>query len=118
MKSFIRILLIFLPLVILTSFVHKQDQKENVEVVFNRTLKFDDLVSIKNELADKGITLEYKKLEFDENGGLITIYFKVDCNDGFKGSAGKSHLTNQSKIGFYRNYLESSKEPFGTGDLE
>lgn len=89
-----------------------------IEVIFNRLTKFNDLVKIKFDLAEKGITLEYKKLEFDENGGLVGIDFKVDCNDGFKGSSQNLKLTNQSKFGFFRDYSKTSSSAFGTGNLE
>lgn len=89
-----------------------------IEVIFNRLTKFNDLVKIKLDLAEKGITLEYKKLEFDENGGLLSINFNVDCNDGFKGSSQNLNLTNQNKFGFYRDYSKTSTSAFGTGNLE
>ena len=124
MKNLIWTLLFLSVFVILTGFGIKQNltnsnsKKDNIEVIFNRRLKFDDLVEIKNDLSEKGITLDFKKLEFDENGGLLVVYFKVDCNDGFSGSAGKSNLTNQCRFGFYRNYSNGSENPFGTGGIK
>lgn len=124
MKKLIKTLPILIVFVIVSGFGIKhiskgENAKENrIEVVFNRTFKFNDLVKIKLDLAEKGISFYYKKLEFDENGGFINIGFKVDCNDGFSGSAQKSNLINQSKYGFYRDYSEDANSPFGTGVIE
>lgn len=89
-----------------------------IQVVFTRHLKFNDLVKIKLDMAEAGITLDYKKLEFDENGGLMAIAFVVDCNDGFSGGASNYQISNNSKFGFFRDYNEESKTPFGTGAVE
>ena len=91
--------------------------KAKVEVVFNRQLDFNDIVKIKLDLSQKGIIINYKMVAFDENGKLKSINFFVDCNDGFSGSASEDNLTNQSKIGFYRDYSKNISSPFGTGGL-
>ena len=94
-----------------------ETDKKRIEVSLNRTMDFNDLVMIKLDLAENGITINYKLLEFDENNGLRTIDFKVDCHDGFSGSARNTNVQNQSKFGFYRDYDENSASPFGTGNL-
>lgn len=90
---------------------------ERIEVVFNNQMEFDDLVKIRSELKNKGITLGYKKLIFDSEKKLSEIAFEVDCKDGFSGSAA-CKLDNQTKIGFYRDYTKDSESPFGTGNFE
>ncbi len=70
--------------------------------MFNRKLDFNDIVKIKLDMSQKGIVLDYKKLQFDEYGKLILINFSVDCKDGFSGSASNDQLRNQSRFGFYR----------------
>jgi hypothetical protein len=112
---------ILLPLLVLLTVVTgsagfkspKPDKR--VEVLFNRTMEFADIVKIKLEVAQKGIVLDYQKLLFDENGKLKEISFKVDCKDGFSGSASNGKLTNYSKFGFFRDYSPSAPLPFGTG---
>jgi hypothetical protein len=47
------------------------------------------LENIKAGLKKENIDLNFEKLEFDSaDGKLSFIKFSVDCNDGFKGSAG------------------------------
>ncbi len=92
-----------------------------VQVAFTNELTFENLISIKNNLNTKGITINYKKIEFDENNQLLFIDFEVDCNDGFKGSFAIGHLNSinkEKRIGFYRDYSKKSKSPFGTGFLK
>ena len=81
-------------------------------------MKFNDLVKIKLDLAEKGISIDYKLLEFDENGGLKSLEFKVDCNDGVSGSAKNAKIYNNTNFGFFRDYSDSAKVPFGTGGLD
>jgi hypothetical protein len=87
-----------------------------VEVVFHRRMTFADLVKIQKELAGKSIVLDYRKLEFDEEGKLLAIHFGVDCGDGFKGDAYR-RLTYDSRFGFFRDYAKDAMTPFGTGNL-
>jgi hypothetical protein len=87
-----------------------------IEVVFNSQMKIDDLVKIKSDLSQKEIVLNYRKLEFDENGKLCLINFYVDCKDGFKGGA-ESTLSNQRRFGFYRDYSKDVATPFEAGNL-
>ena len=89
-------------------------QPNRSQVTFHRKLQFNDLVKIKLDIAEKGISLNYDRLAFDENGGLSQIAFRVDCNDGFKGTAHSHQIFNQSKTGFYRDYDDAASSPFGT----
>ena len=87
-----------------------------VEVVFHRRMTFADLVKIQKELAGKSIVLDYRKLEFDEEGMLLAIHFRVDCGDGFTGDA-QRRLTYESRFGFFSDYAKDAMTPFGTGNL-
>ena len=95
--------------------------KDKIEVAFTNELTFDSLVFIKKDLQTRGITINYRLIEFDEKNQLMAIDCAVDCNDGFKGgfSIGSLNSTNKDRrTGFYRNYSEKSKSAFGTGNLE
>lgn len=121
MKLFISILLVSVMFLSLSSFTTTVQQNVNdtsskIEIRFNHQLVFNDLANIKLNLAHKGITLEYKYLNFDEEGYLVAISFSVDCNDGMRGSADNYNVTNNSKIGFYRDYNKKAKSPFGVSD--
>lgn len=125
MKKLAKILLIVLVFFIVSGFENSETPKndddtnnERIEVIFNSTLKFNDLVKIKLDMAEKGISLMYRELKFNKNGKLISIDFKVDCNDGFSGSAHQNSLSTQSKIGFYRDYSDNTSSPFGTGRID
>jgi len=84
--------------------------KNNVEIIFNRKSHFDQLVSFRDKvLKENGIVLTYKSLKFDEQGDLISIEIKVDCKDGFAGSAVTDHITNSSNFGFLQRLLFSEK---------
>src|SRR5687768_208792 len=123
MKHLLSLLLTATVLITTSSFMNyhfakeSDGEKSEVQVIFNRQLEFNDLVKIKLDLSQKGITINFQKLVFDESGKLKSIDFKVDCNDGFSGSASESNLTNQSRFGFYRNYSKEAKSPFGTGNV-
>jgi hypothetical protein len=93
--------------------------KHIAEIIFNRKIKFNDLVIFRNKvLKEDNIVLDYKSLTFDANGGLSSIKISVDCKDGFSGTATSGELKNDSKFGFKRDYTPSSKEPFTVGTLE
>ncbi|WP_442267363.1 N-acetylmuramoyl-L-alanine amidase [Tenacibaculum sp. ZS6-P6] len=88
-----------------------------VKIAFTNDLTFEDLTQIKKDLLDKGITVEYKKIEFDKNNKLQAIGCFVDCNDGFNGYFFTNYLNGSRKYGFYRDYDINSSSPFGTGSL-
>ncbi|MDQ2656427.1 MAG: hypothetical protein M3Y60_03325 [Bacteroidota bacterium] len=93
------------------------EDKGRIEVSFNRKMEFNDLVKIKLDLAEAGITIQYRLLEFDEQGGLKALDFTVDCNDGFSGGDKSTEIFNQTRWGFYRDYRANVESPFGTGRL-
>lgn len=89
-----------------------------IQAYFTNDLSLDELTEVKNKLAENGISIFYRNLEFDENGGLLGISCDVDCTDGFKGSfsIGMLNSVNKNKrIGFVRNYSSDTKTPFCTG---
>ncbi len=97
----------------------KNELIEPVKITFTNQLTFDELTTIKIDLENQGITIQYKKLEFDENNKLKTIACFIDCNDGFKGSFVANHIELATKkIGFSRDYDLNSSSPFETGVLK
>lgn len=91
-------------------------QKDKVAVRFNHQMEFNDLVKIKLDLAEAGITIHYEKLVFDRQHKLTEIAFAVDCNDGFSGGAATGNLYDNSEFGFLRDY--KGPVPFATGGLD
>jgi hypothetical protein len=90
------------------------DKKSRIEVFFNSGTGFTELVMIKAQLETKGIVMNYKKIEYNKNGELVSIHFFVDCRDGFSGSASTDNL-KKVPFGFYRDYSKDAASPFGTG---
>lgn len=88
-----------------------------MRVVFSNKLRIDDLVKIKSDTKEKGILVDFLKLEFDESGKLPAKKFKVDCKDGYAVTAASKKLYQDSQFGFYRNFSNSSNDPFGIGNL-
>ncbi len=95
-----------------------KNEKDRIEVTFNRKMDFNDLVRVKLELADKGITISYRMLQFDETGGLKAIDFSVDFHDGLSGSAKSIKIYNNSRFGFFRDYKKDAEIPVLFGNLE
>lgn len=93
-------------------------EKELIEVSFNSTMTIEDLVSIRAQLQEKDIELHYVHAYFYDNGDLSSISFKVDCKDGFSGSANQKYLKRKSRFGFRRAYGKDVRSPFGTGNLK
>jgi transcriptional regulator with XRE-family HTH domain len=93
---------------------------KRVEAAFTHNLTFDSLVHIKQELQNIGITIHYKKIEFDVHNLLLSINCQVISNDGFSGSFGieKLNMLSDRRFGFYRDYSPKSASPFGTGLLD
>ena len=120
MKQLFSILLIGMFCVSASSFkpINAPKDPTRIQVIFNCQLEFNDLVKIKLDLSQKGITIDYKMVAFDKYGKLKSIDFFVDCRDGFSGSANEANLSNQSRIGFYRDYSKDAKSPFGTGVID
>lgn len=123
MKNIVRTFPILFAFAVASAFTlntseHGRGSNDRIEVSFNAKMQFNDLVKIKLDLAEAGITIQYRVLKFDDQGGLRALDFKVDCNDGFSGSADNMAITNQTHWGFFRDYRKDVERPFGTGGLE
>lgn len=102
----------------LTIELNEDKSISKIQAYFTNDLSLDELTEVKNKLAENGISIFYRNLEFDEKGGLLGISCDVDCADGFKGSfsIGMLNSVNKNKrIGFVRNYSSDTKTPFCTG---
>lgn len=90
-------------------------QGDLIEVTFTNQLTWEDLHQIKLDLAAREITLDYVKLEFNEEKKLISLDFEVDCNDNYRGGASGQFYSNKNALGFHRDYQEGTESPFGAG---
>lgn len=105
----------------LTIQLNEDNSIKRIEAAFTNNLTADSLENIKNELQNRGITVNYKILEFDLNKHLLKINCEVNCNDGYNGSflIGMLNAENKNKrFGFYRDYSKNAVNPFGTGLIE
>ena len=94
---------------------------KRVDAAFAHNLTLDSLVQIKKDLQEIGITIHYKKIEFDVHNLLLNLDCEVICNDGFSGSFGTGDLSTRNRnerIGFFRDYTPNCGIPFGTGRLD
>jgi len=92
---------------------------KRIEASFTNNLTLDSLIQIKKDLQDRGITVHYRRLEFNTHNLLSSIDCQVICNDGFSGSFETKITQNKDRrIGFFRDYSPNSESPFGTGGLD
>ena len=74
-----------------------------------------ELDRIKEDAAKKGISIEYENLEII-NGKIEAISLKVDCNDGYSGTASSTNIP-KTGIGFIRDYSENADVSFQMGKV-
>ncbi len=90
---------------------------KRIEVRFSNYLTFDSLTYIKNDLKVKGITISYKKIDFDEKGRLSEIDCAVESSlSGESGSFSLIGFSKDDKIGFLYDYSKNAKMKFCAGD--
>jgi hypothetical protein len=96
--------------------VEDQIQNEGVFVVkiFKSTTRAE-LEKYKAEAKELDIDIEYENLEIID-GKIEAITLKVDCNDGFSGTASTTNIP-ESGIGFIRDYREDADIPFVIGRI-
>ena len=100
-----------------SSEIQTLELKKNVLVIFNHTLTYNDIVTIKQDLSKKEIILTYRRLVFDENSKLQGISYEVRCGK-YGGGDDVDNLTNESRIGFYRDYSKNAPKDFICGNLK
>lgn len=105
--------------VFLTNFTGQDNAaRQRVEIVFSKHTSFSELVRIRDHCEKKGILLGYKKVEYNEQGELMSLSFRVDCSDGFEGFGSSEKLDDEKKFGFFRDYGDNAVSPFGAGYFE
>lgn len=108
---------------IYTSIITKYNSDKSIsriEVRFSTRLTFDSLVYIQNDLKLKGITVDYKTINFDEKGNLKEIYCRVNTKLSGQGGAFGINFsmpeTKDRKMGFFYDFSKNAKPSFCTGD--
>jgi len=90
-----------------------------IDVRFSNYLTFDSLIFIKNDLKAKGITIDYKKISFDEKGYLLEISCHVKSNRSGESGGFEMGLLNtinkDKKIGFFYDFSKNAKPSFCAG---
>jgi hypothetical protein len=118
MKRLLCISVSFILLCLMINKSFSQDvskSRTNVEVLFTATMTRDSLEKIKASMKEKNIQLEFLETEFDKDGHLKMLSFRVNCNDGFTGQAANKDFSKNKRFGFFRNYGKKAKTPFGVG---
>jgi hypothetical protein len=65
---------------------------EKIDVFFDNTLDFNDLVKMKLDLAQDQINVDYQALEFNDEDKLTSIKFKVISEGRYCGSGASRSL--------------------------
>jgi hypothetical protein len=90
-------------------------KNDRYEVRIFETTSRAELEKFKAEASNRGIDITYENLQII-NGKIDAITLKVDCNDGFSGTASTSNIP-ESGIGFIRDYSEGTDVPFAIGKV-
>lgn len=95
---------------------------KRIEARFSNRLTFDSLIVIKNDLKANGVTIDYKKMSFDEKGYLLEIGCHVKSNQNrASGSFGIGFLNTinkDKKIGFFYDYSKDASPSFCCGNCD
>lgn len=97
-----------------TENTQKQDGEVFIVRIFKSTTK-SELEEFKSEAEELNIDITYENLEYI-NGEIEAITLKVDCNDGFSGTASTTNIP-ESGIGFIRDYRDDADIPFVIGRI-
>jgi len=76
-----------------------------------------DISNYKTKLKEVNIDLIIEKIEYDSDNKIKSLAITVDCNDGSQGWT-RQDLSGNEKIGFYRIYGKTDKQPFAMTPLE
>jgi len=92
---------------------------EEVFLVVTENTTKEELVQIAAEFKERrNIDIDFSKSKFSDNGKILDLDLKVDCNDGFKGTtAGSSVSFRLNNYGFSRDYSPESKRAFHIGAM-
>jgi hypothetical protein len=90
-------------------------KNDRYEVRIFETTSRAELEKFKAEASNRGIDITYENLQII-NGKIDAITLKVDCNDGFSGTASTTNIP-ESGIGFIRDYSEGTDVPFAIGKV-
>jgi hypothetical protein len=91
----------------------KSNDRYKVQIL--ETTSRAELDKIKEEAAKRGIDIEYENLQII-NGKIEAITLKVDCNDGYSGTASTTNMP-ESGIGFIRDYSNNADASFQMGKI-
>jgi hypothetical protein len=80
--------------------------EEKFKVEFNSAWSIQDLVVVKEELAQNGIKLHYALLEFYTDGSLKKLNASIEYPDGMQASFETRELDKESSPGFRRDFIK------------
>jgi hypothetical protein len=88
-----------------------------VEVYFTHKQTFPELVELQSNLAKQDINLSYQLLEFDDNGYLKAIEFKVFSEGKYCGNGSSKALSDDRKFGFSVDKSPNAQPYFRVGNI-
>ena len=121
MKSIkLSVISILILLVCMNFTTNKCDIKcssDKINVYFSHKQTFSELVELKSKLSKQEIDLNYHLLEFDENGFLTAIEFKVFSEGKYCGTGLSKSLSDERKFGFSIDKTLNAKPYFSVGNI-
>lgn len=88
-----------------------------VAVFFTRKTTFTQLSTIKQQVLQDDLVLEYDRLEFDKDGYLTKISFHVESAGVTLGSATEDNVPADCSFGFLRDFTPGAKVQFKIGNF-
>jgi hypothetical protein len=83
--------------------------ESKIEVWFNKNTGFTELVQIKQYCEKNDIVLTYKKIQYNDQGLLVSLNFVVSTKDGrVRESADTDDLIGKKKFGFKKDISNST----------
>ena len=95
----------------------KHFSEDKTEVRFSHKQDFNELVKLKSDLAQKGIVVNYHLLQFDDNGKLKEIEFRVISEGIYRGTGISRVMTDESNFGFIIDRSPNAQFYFSVGNL-
>ena len=115
--SVISILILLVCMNFTTSNCDTKCSNEIIKVYFSHKQTFTELVELQSKLLKEEISLNFHLLEFDNNGYLTAIEFKVFSEGKYCGTGLSKSLSDERKFGFSIDKTPNAKPYFSVGNI-
>ena len=115
--SVISILILLVCMNFTTNNYDTKCSSEIIKVYFSHKQTFTELVELQSKLLKEEISLNFHLLEFDNNGYLTAIEFKVFSEGKYCGTGLSKSLSDERKFGFSIDKTLNAKPYFSVGNI-